>query len=269
MRALLERLGSLKGLYRGGYRAVLAYRSDLMFGIAGMIIQVVLTVTVWRVLYLDKNQVSGVDSSTAVSYAVLAACFQSIVMPWQFSSLPLRIMQGQIGVDMIRPRSLISQCLAQATGTLVGRLPIGLSGLVVGLALRGVRPPAGELELLAWVCSTGLGIANVLTINLLVSMAAFWTLEISGPMIIYRFGSAFLSGALVPLWFMPDWLRQVVSWLPFQAQIYAPLSLWFGAGSGESIVRTLAVQGMWVVILWLLLQLVWRQAVRKVVILGG
>jgi ABC-2 type transport system permease protein len=114
-----------------------------------------------------------------------------------------------------------------------------------------------------------LGIGNILTINLLVSMIAFWTLEIGGPMILYRFASAFLSGALIPLWFMPGWLQPIISGLPFQAQIYAPLSIWFGTRRGADLLGTLAVQLGWVLALVLLLHLVWRRAIHKVVVLGG
>lgn len=266
---LSTRLTGLRGFYRAGYQSVLAYRADLMFGIVGLVIQATLTVVVWRVLFVGHDQVAGVGSATAVAYAVLAACLQAVVMPWQFSSLPLRVMRGQIGVDMIRPRSLISQNLAQAGGTMVGRLPLGAAGLVTGLALGAVKAPHTVLDLLASVVSMALGVANIMTINLLVSMTAFWTLEIGGIMILYRFGSAFLSGALIPPWFMPEWLQPIISWLPFQAQIYAPLSIWFGTRHGADLVGTLALQLGWVLVLFLLLQLVWRRAVHKVVVLGG
>ncbi|MFI7121882.1 ABC transporter permease [Amycolatopsis sp. NPDC049868] len=236
---------------------------------SGLTVQIVLTTTVWRVLYAGKDQVAGVSGAVAASYAILAACLQPVVMPWQFSSLPLRIMRGQIGVDMIRPRSLVSQCLAQASGTMVGRLPIGFVGLLVGLAVHGLEPPASLDRIPLWLISMCLGVANVLIINLLVSMAAFWTLEIAGPLIVYRFGSAFLSGAVIPPWFMPGWLESIVAWLPFQAQVYAPLSLWFGTVQGTQVLATLGTQAMWIGVLGMLLYLVWRRALRKVVVLGG
>ena len=266
---LSTRLVGLRGFYRAGYRSVLAYRTDLLFGVAGLVIQATLTVVVWRVLYDGHDEVAGIGSSTAVGYAVLAACIQSVVMPWQFSSLPERVVRGQIGVDIMRPRSLISQNLTQALGTMAGRLPIGAAGLITGLALGGVKAPNSPLDLLAWAVSMMLGIGNIMTINLLVSMTAFWTLEIGGVMILYRFGSAFLSGALIPLWFMPGWLQPIISRLPFQAQIYAPLSIWFGTSHGAELLGTLALQLGWVLVLFLLLQLVWRRAVHKVVVLGG
>lgn len=266
---LSTRLIGLRGFYRAGYRSALAYRADLLLGIAGLIIQATLTVVVWRVLYAGHDQVAGIGKSTAVAYAVLAACVHAVVMPWRFSSLPQRIMRGQIGVDIVRPRSLISQNLAQALGTMVGRLPIGAAGLATGLALGGVKPPHTMLDLLIWIVSMTLGIANILVMNLLVSMTAFWTLDIGGLLILYRFTAAFLSGALIPLWFMPGWLQPIISWLPFQAQIYAPLSIWFGTTHGVSLLGTLALQFAWLVMLFVILRLVWSRALHNVVVLGG
>lgn len=262
-------LRRVRGFFRAGYRSAFAYRSNLLLGVIGMAVQVVLTVVVWRVVYSGHGAVAGISKTTAVAYAVLAASFQTIVMPWQFSSIPSRIRLGQIGVDMVRPVPLIAQSLAQATGTMVGRLPIGIAGIATGLALQGLQAPDGAVAGLAWVVSTAAGVANVLLINLAVSMVAFWTLDISGPMIVYRFGSAFLSGALIPLWFMPSWLRPVLDWLPFSAQMYDPLAIWFGTIHGTGIVSTLAIQLGWLVLLWLLITVIWRRAIYRVVVLGG
>lgn len=259
----------LRGVYRAGHRMVFTYRADLLLGMVGMLIQVVLTTVAWRAVFAGHGSVAGITKTTAVAYAILAASFQTVVMPWQFSSIPMRILRGQIGVDMMRPVSLIAQALAQSTGTMVGRLPIGAAGIVSGLALKGLKPPDGVLTSLAWVLSMALGVANVLIINLAVSMAAFWTLDIGGPLMVYRFGSAFLSGALIPLWFMPSWLRPVLEWLPFAAQMYDPLAIWFGTVRGKGIAVTLVTQTGWVILLCLLVATVWKRATYKVVVLGG
>lgn len=264
-----SRTRALQGMYRAGWRSVLIYRGDLFVGIVGMIIQVVLTITVWRVVYGDRDQVAGITENSAVAYAVIAASFQAIVMPWQFSSLPQRIMLGQIGVDLTRPLGLIGQSLAQSVGTLVGRVPIGIAGVLVGLVVGALQPPSSLINTAGWLVSTTLGMMNVLMINLAVSMTAFWTLEIGGPLMVYRFGSAFLSGALIPIWFMPDWLQAISAWLPFQAQMFAPLTIWFGTTTGWHIVRMLAIQLAWVLILGLLLKLIFARAIRQVVVLGG
>lgn len=256
-------------MLRVGRRSVLVYRFDLVVGLLTMIIQVVLTTVVWRVVYGGRGQVAGISQQTAVAYAVLAACFQTIVTPWQFSSIPMRIRLGQIGVDLTRPHGLIAQTLAQGVGTIMARTPIGLVGLLVGLALGALRPPHSIGLALVWVGSMVLGIANVQLANVAMSMLAFWTTDVGGPFMVYRFASTFAAGALIPMWFMPVWLQQLLGFLPFQAQMFIPLTIWFGTISGGRIAADLAIQVGWVLVLAVIARLIWARAIHKVVVQGG
>lgn len=259
----------LYGVFRAGARSVLMYRGDLAMGILSMIVQVTLTMTVWRVVYGDQQEVAGISRTNAVGYAVLAASFQTIVMPWAFSSIPQRIRKGQIALDLTRPHGLIGQTLAQNFGTMAARAPIGASGIVWAIILGAAQPPAGVPAALCWVLSMALGVTIALLLNLIVSLSAFWTMETGGPMMVYRIGSAFLSGALIPLWFMPAALASALRWLPFQAQMYTPLTIYFGTVHGRAVVAAIAVQVLWIVVLWALLQLIWSRAQRRVVVQGG
>jgi len=74
---------------------------------------------------------------------------------------------------------------------------------------------------------------------------------------------------LIPLWFMPGWLRASVEWLPFQAQVYTPVSIYLGQTRGGEAAALVAVQLAWVVVLVVLLELVWRRARYRVVVQGG
>lgn len=262
-------LRALAGMARSGARSGLVYRFDTAIGVISMAVQVVLIVVVWRTVYSGHGEVSGIDERTAVGYAVLAICFNTIITPWQFSSIPLRIRLGQIGVDLTRPIGLIGQSLAQTIGFMGARIPFGIAGLLTGLLLGGLVPPSSAGLFAIWLLSMALGVANVLLCNLIVSMIAFWTTDVGGPFMLYRFGAAFCSGALIPLWFMPTGLARLLEWLPFQAQMFAPLTIWFGEVRGIDVVFTLGVQALWVVVLAVVLHLVFARAVHKVVVQGG
>ncbi|MGW7683378.1 ABC transporter permease [Kribbella sp. NPDC054772] len=264
-----EQVRAFRGMTRAGTRSVLAYRGDLVTGAITLVIQVVLAIAVWRTVYSGRAPVNGVDARTAVAYAAIAACLQSVLLPWQFSTLPMRIRTGQIATDLTRPLGLMWQVFGQNLGVLLARLPLGLIGLAAAGVLGALVAPSGwAAAVLAAVATVG-GALIAMLCNLIVSMVTFWTFEVSGPLIVYRFGSAFLSGSLIPLWFMPEWLRATVEWLPFQAQVYTPVSIYLGQTTGGEAVGLVAVQLVWLVVLTLLLELVWRRARHKVVVQGG
>ncbi|MET9270139.1 ABC-2 family transporter protein [Kribbella sp. NPDC003557] len=262
-------LRAFRGMTRAGTRSVLIYRGDLVTGAVTLVIQVVLAIAVWRIVYSGRGPVDGVDARTAVAYAAIAACLQSVLLPWQFSSLPMRIRNGQIATDLTRPLGLMWQVFGQNLGVLLARLPLGAIGLAAAGLLGALMLPPGWAAGLLSVVATAGGVVVAMLCNLIVSMVTFWTFEVSGPLIVYRFGSAFLSGSLIPLWFMPGWLRASVEWLPFQAQVYTPVSIYLGQTRGGEAVALVAVQLAWVVVLVVLLELVWRRARHRVVVQGG
>lgn len=267
--ALPPRTPAVRGYLRNAMRAVWMYRGDLAIAMVSQIIQVILLLVVWRAVFGDNASVKGITRSQAVNYAVLASCLQTMLMPWNFYSLTDRIRGGQIGIDMTRPLGLITQCLAQNVGTMLARLPITVVGLVTAAAIGAFTlPPHGPMAAV-FALSLLLGVALVMLMNLGMSFASFWSLDIGGYMMLYRLGSGLASGALIPLWFMPDWLAGVLQWLPFQAQIFAPLSIYFGQVSGAGLWRTVGLQAFWLVLVAVVLRLVWRRAVHRVVVFGG
>lgn len=260
---------AIRAFVRNGIRSVWTYRGDLVVAMVSQIVQVVLLTVVWRSVYGDSGSVGGISRSRAVSYAVLAACVQSVLMPWTFSSLTDRVRGGQVGVDMARPIGLIAQCLSQNVGTMLGRLPVAVTGLTAALLMGVLTMPARPRLFFVFAPSLVLGIVLALLMNLSMSFASFWSLEIGGYMMLYRLGSALASGALVPLWFMPAWLATGLRWLPFQAQMFVPLSIYFDGASANRIAQDLVIQALWIVAVAAVLWKLWRMALRKVVVLGG
>jgi ABC-type uncharacterized transport system permease subunit len=124
-------------------------------------------------------------------------------------------------------------------------------------------------NLLAYLVSFMLAYAINLLIWLLVGLASFWLVNAGGVRAMVDMTSALLSGMVVPLWFMPGWLRSVVEFLPFQAAAFLPASIFAGQVTGSAVLRPLAVQAVWIGLLLLLTAWVWNRAQRKLVIQGG
>lgn len=254
---------------RIGWRSALAFRASLFAGIAGLAVQIVLVVTVWRAVYGERPSVQGVPAGEAIGYASLATCLAAVMLPFRFSSVPERVRTGVIAVDVIRPVGVVSQWLAINAGTSLAALPLAFAGALAAAVLGALRPPESPVHALLFVVSSLLGWAIAMMANLAVSMTAFWTLETRGVFHIYRTVAAFCSGALVPLWFMPDQLRTALAWLPFQAQVFTPLSVYFGTRHGDQLWQALAAQLGWVTVMYGLLRLATWRALRKVVVQGG
>jgi ABC-type uncharacterized transport system permease subunit len=120
-----------------------------------------------------------------------------------------------------------------------------------------------------YLVSLTLAFTVSLLLWMIVGMSGFWLLNIGGLRNMIHIAGDFLAGALVPLWFMPDAMRAVVEFLPFQAMSFLPASIFSGQVSGSDVIQPITVQVIWVILLAVAAQLVWKRAQRKLVIQGG
>ncbi|HEY8787651.1 MAG TPA: ABC-2 family transporter protein [Actinopolymorphaceae bacterium] len=245
------------------------YRASTLLSLVVLAVQVALYAVVWRAIYGDHvGTVAGADVDTAVGYAVLGLTVASVLNVWPGMSIEGRIRDGLIGVDLTRPIGLLTQSLAVQTGYVIAGLPAVVVGLGTGLVVGGLAGPAGVAAATGFAVSLVLAFCVSQLITLLMSLASFWTLEVGGLGMMFAVVRTFMSGAILPLWFMPGWLRGVAELLPFQAAAYTPLAIYFGRPPG-GLAAALGVQMLWVLVLGGLCVLVWSRAKRRVVVQGG
>jgi ABC-2 type transport system permease protein len=251
------------------FATVLAYRADYLLTLVMLLAQVYLLRVVWTAVYADRGATAGISVHTMVAYATLATVQYALFNPWRFSLIPTRVREGKVAVDLLRPIGFCGQMLAGQIGGTAATLPFVLLALPFALLIGGASAPPTWASTLAYPVSLLLGYAITQLLALLLGMVAFWTLEISGIFMIYRFVAQFLSGALVPLWFMPGPLRTVAELLPFQATAYIPNATYLGQLTGGALTKALLVQVLWVGALIGLARLVWSRAVYRVIVQGG
>lgn len=256
-------------------RGKLIYRASLAISVAVLLVQIFALRVVWTWVYADRDSVAGsgvtgeIALSTQLAYVSLSTIQFWVFDQWSTYSLPQRIQEGKVGTDLVRPVGLLHQAVLGRLGTTLAGLPFAVVAVPFALLIGGAEPPAGVGALLGYIASAVMALMIATLLGVVVEMIAFWTLEINGFMLTYSLVSRFLSGSLVPLWFMPEWLGTAAGVLPFQATTYAPVAIYLGTLQGADLWRSLAVSAGWVVLLWLLMRLIWSRALRRVVVQGG
>ena len=251
------------------WRAQFVFRAATWSGIIGTTLQVVLVMLVWTAVYGARTEVSGVAQSDAITYAVLGAVIATVFQPFVYDTLYGRLRTGAIAFDVMRPLSAVPMTLAQQAGAAAAQLPAAGIALGIGLVLGALDAPGSLLSGLAFMLSILLGFAIAQILNFMIGLVGFWTLEVSGAFHIYRMFVQFSSGALIPLWFMPAWLSGGLSLLPFSSQVFVPLTIYVDPAPGTHILAAIGVQLLWVLVLVLLAAVLWRRAIRRLVIFGG
>lgn len=254
---------------RIGWLTPWAYRGSMLLSLLVVAIQVVLYAVVWRAIYVGHDEpVAGADVRLAVGYAVLGITVAGVLDTWPGRSIQARVREGLIGIDLTRPVGLLAQNLAVQAGFVIAALPTAIVGLGAGLIIGGLAPPASPGAAAAFVLSLVLAFGVSQLITLLMGLSSFWTLEVGGLQMAFGVVRTFLSGSVLPLWFMPGWLQAIATALPFQAATYTPVAIYFGRPPG-GLLAALGVQALWIVVLSALCVLVWSRARHRVVVQGG
>jgi ABC-2 type transport system permease protein len=263
-------LGRYAALGRLQARTVLAYRADYALSLLGLLLQIYLLRVVWTAVYEHRGAGGGgITLATMIAYSTLASLQNWLLDPWEFSLIPERVREGRVAADLSRPGGFLGQVVAGQVGRTVATLPFALAALPFAVLAGGARPPAGLPALAGYLAAALLGYLVTTLISVVVGLVTFWTMEVTGMFMVYRMASQFLSGTLVPLWLMPGWLHGIAGALPFQATTYTPVAIYLGQLSGWAAVRGLAVQCLWIVVLWLAGRWVWSRALHRVVVQGG
>lgn len=245
------------------------YRFNILVGILMTGVTIYLLTLVWRAAYGGQAEVDGIGLEQMLVYLTIANLQLYFLRPEVASDIQNRIREGQIGFDLSRPVSYPSQLFAGAAGDMIGLIPMVAVALPVAFLVGELRPPETVGTALAYIASLLVAWVVAVELNMLIGLVSFWTLEMTGFQMVYTLIGNFATGALIPLWFMPEALRVVVQLLPFQAIAYIPVSIYVGEPATGAVRSALALQLFWAAALVLVIRWVWGHAFRHTVIQGG
>ncbi len=254
---------------RANIRWQYMYRFNVLMGIVLTAVTIYLLTIVWTAAYGSQGEVDGITLRQTLVYLTIANLQLYFLQPEISGDIQARIREGQIGFDLSRPVSYPSQLIAGAAGDMIGLLPMMVVAVPIAFVLGELRPPATVADGVGYALSFLLAWIIAVQLNMLIGLVSFWTLEMTGFSMMYRLIGNFATGALVPLWFMPDLLRQVIQLLPFQSIAYIPVSIYVGEPATGGIGTALALQAFWTVAMVFVIRFVWQRAVRHTVIQGG
>ncbi|GAB2716429.1 ABC-2 family transporter protein [Streptomyces bullii] len=235
-------------------------------------VQVVLVWSLWRGLYAQSGTTAGLDREQAVTYAVLAVLASRLRELDQFAGRDSVIQHMHFGTIIywyLRPLPPQRYYALRALGERLYGLAWALAGYAVCLAAGLVEPPVSAAVAGVFVLSMLLGQWVLYYIMLVIDQLCFFTLRNNAAMLILVFAQNLLAGVYAPLWFFPDWFVTLSAFLPFQATLSVPLSLYVGRIPLSDAAFQLGVQVAWVVVLALFTRWVWRRAARRVIAQGG
>lgn len=262
-------LGPYLAYAKKSFLARSAYRFDHLMGIVNTVLRVFIYWEIYRALYAGRSQVDGITMMMVTTSFVLSLCMNSVFRVNDFF-IPDMIRDGSIANELLRPICIQGRMVAENLGNALFDLVFRFApALLVSLFLVGIMKPAGVLMFLLFLISALLGYGVLWSISFATQMLSFWLINVWSIVTIKNVFIDILSGSMIPLWFMPDWMDGVIRFTPFASIYFTPVQIYLGQLSYQEILSQCLIQVFWIIVIYMAGHYLWLKGQKKLVVQGG
>jgi ABC-2 type transport system permease protein len=236
----------------------------------GMVAEPVIYLVVWQTVAAQQGgAVAGITAGQFAAYYIVWTLVRNINIVFTPYGWEERIREGRLSAQLLRPLFPIVEDL----GFFLGWKPVViLLWLPIALFLSLVFRPEfhpGPLNIAVFAVAL-LGAYLIRSLNQSsLGLITFWTTRV-GPMFeLYIAVELLLSGRLVPMALMPEWVQSLANVLPFQWTFGFPIEALVGNLTPRELLGGLLMQLFWIAVGAVLVRVVWRFAVRRYSAVAG
>jgi ABC-2 type transport system permease protein len=246
------------------------YRVANYMYMLGMVAEPVIYLVVWQTVANQQGgSVAGITAGQFAAYYIVWTLVRNINIVFTPYGWEERIREGRLSAQLLRPLFPIVEDLGFFLGwkpvVILLWLPIAL---FLSLVFRPVLNPT-PLAIAVFAVSL-LGAYLIRSLNQSsLGLITFWTTRVGPIFQLYIAAELLLSGRLVPMTLMPDWVQSIANVLPFQWTFGFPIEALVGNLPPEQLLGGLAMQLLWIVFGSVLVRVVWHFAVRRYSAVAG
>jgi ABC-2 type transport system permease protein len=255
---------------RTAIQSELQYRAATYMYMIGMVAEPVIYLVVWSTVAAQQGgSVAGITPGEFAAYYIVWTLVRNINIVFTPYGWEERIREGVLSAQLLRPLFPIVEDLGFFLGwkpvVIVLWLPIAI---FLSLIFRPVLNPT-PLAIVVFAISL-LGAYLIRSLNQSsLGLITFWTTRVGPIFQLYIAVELLLSGRLVPMALMPDWVQRLADVLPFQWTFGFPIEALVGNLSTEELLGGLGMQLLWIVIGSILVRVVWHFAIRRYSAVSG
>lgn len=254
--------------------AGLQYRAAALAGMSTQLVWGAMEVLLYRAFWREMPERFPMGMEALASYIWLQQAFLAFFAMWNWEYDILEsVKTGSVAYELLRPVDTYGMWMAR---TMANRLARGLLRMLPVLVIGSLIPAPYGLRLLAswpvfalFLLSSVLMILVVCAYSLLVCALTFYLTDPGGIMFVSIAAADLLGGAIVPLPFLPDWLRRIAQLTPFASMQNVPLRIFSGDIPMREAAGVMGLQIFWIAVLGAAGYLLTKRGLRRAVILGG
>ena len=207
-----------------------------------------------------------------ICYFLLVALIGNIVGLWfQDYEITEDIRNGSINRFLLRPINYLGYRWALVLSKKMIYIVSTIIPLTIGYYFlrEYLVPPKDTIILVQVIVTTFMALYLNFLLSFCAGLIGFWLLEVSSLFFIFYILQFLLSGGLFPLDLLPEPVFILMTWLPFQYMGYFQVKLYLGEYSSQQAGQGIMAIVVWIIVILLFAQFLWKRGTKKYSAYGG
>ncbi len=246
------------------------YRAANYFYMIGMIAEPIIYLVVWSTIAnAQGGSVGGFTPAEFAAYYIVWTLVRNMNIVFTPYGWEWRIQRGQLSGELLRPIHPIHGDVAYFAGWKVVVIILWIPlAIILSLIFKPELNPTWLEGVVFFVAIWGAYLIRTMMLSLL-GMISFWTTRVGAIYELFFALELVLSGRLVPMPLMPEWVQRLAWYLPFQWTFYFPIQALVGNYTPNQLATGLGMQLAWILAGTLGVALVWKLGIKRYSAVGN
>jgi len=247
------------------FQQQLIYRGNILMYRFGEFASTLILILIWVVVYTQRDMLEGYTLAEMITYSAGIGIIDALSRTWISDSIERDVHKGRLSSLLLKPLNYFRyRFIFDFSRKQISSWFSILTYFVIILILR--RYFVLNVDIVRWalffVSVIGVVLLRFL-LSFFIGLLSFWFIQIGG--FVYTFGVLLriMTGSYMPLELFPKLFGRVVGFLPFAYMQYFSMQIYLGKISVLEAAKGLGTQLFWMVVLFCLVKLVWKKALRR------
>ena len=258
--------------FKNSIQQGLTYRASFYSGFLILLIPFFIKVSIWKGAFISSGQdyIQNYSFKDLLVYNALVMVLGYLNQVFFHYEIAFEIKNGELSKYLTKPLNYTKYWLSKMFGKKVIELLYSLLffGVVFVLFFDRFLQIRFSYYLFS-ILVIALGIILNFYIYYCISLLTFWFTEVFSLFTAFNFIITFLNGEIIPIDMLPAAFRTVVDVLPFCYAVYFPAQILTTNISLLVIFQKMMYQCLWILVLHIISNLMWKYGIKRYDAIGG
>lgn len=251
-------------------KEVMEFRANWYLSILAEVLPLPILLLLWMTAFKESGSRYGYNTSTIITYYIISRMISAWI-PSVWYEIVLALRTGGLDTFLLKPVSYLGYwSCRQFTTNVFYSVENAIIAVVLSIFFsRYFYIQTDGYYLILMLISLILSFILAYLIDFVLSMTAFWLENSSGIKSIYFLIMTFLSGQIVPLNVLPDFIQRITSKLPFYYINFFPVQIYLGKVTYYDALLGILTEALWIVSFYLIYKVEWKLGLKTYKSMGG